>query len=370
MGRIEKLTEEQEVLLQDTLNKWLTIGRSCEPLNMDKVNLIVEDFYRRIGKEKPLILKFDSPYSCMIAIAMLKSANIKGNLLNDQLESQLNDQLWDQLRSRLWAQLRAQLESQLWGQLYDQLRGQLWGQLGSQLYDQLNWSYFGGSLWCNLEVFYKYCHDIGVTYTSDQLELLDLWLRQSEEMSLWWPMEGICVVSERPEFLNTDDAGRLHNPDGPAIRYRDGWSVYAINGVRMPEKYFTEPVTVDVIDQEENAEISRKLIERYGLQKYIEDSNAEKIAEDEWGILYRKDVLNDEPIVMVSVLNSTPEEYEYEGLEERLEKREFRRSELGTPGKYKRYMLRVPPDTKTPLQGLAWMADMTEEEYAMLDCES
>lgn len=319
--KIETLTPEQEVLLQQTIDRWLSIGRSCEPIDMQKAEEVITEFYAKIGKPKPKIVKFDSPYGCMIAASMSK---------------------WDQLR--------------------DQLRG--------QLRDQLNWNYFAGAYWSFVEVFYKFCNQIGVEYTQEQTELLDLWIKQSEILQFWWPMDGLCVISERPEILNLDEAGRLHNPNGPAIRYRDGWSVYTINGVRMPEKYFTQPVTPSIIDSETNVEIQRKLIERYGLQKYIEDSGAKKIAEDEWGILYYKEMLNDEPIVMVSVLNSTPEEYEYEGLEERLEKREFRKSELGTPGKYKRYMLRVPPDTKTPLQGLAWMANMSEEEYAELDCES
>ncbi|MUL61151.1 MULTISPECIES: DUF6745 domain-containing protein [unclassified Mycolicibacterium] len=50
----------------------------------------------------------------------------------------------------------------------------------------------------------------------------------------WWPMNDIVIATERPEQIRTDPQGRPHNPDGPAIIYRDGFSVYCWHGDAVP----------------------------------------------------------------------------------------------------------------------------------------
>lgn len=50
----------------------------------------------------------------------------------------------------------------------------------------------------------------------------------------WWPMNDVVIATERPEQIHTDPQGRPHNPDGPAIIYRDGFSVYCWHGEAVP----------------------------------------------------------------------------------------------------------------------------------------
>ena len=124
----------------------------------------------------------------------------------------------------------------------------------------------------------------------------------------WWiAYKDIFIVSNRPRSIVRNDMGRLNNMDGMAVEYRDGWGVYAINGVRLQEKYFNKPLTTNIIDSCTNTEQRRVLITKYGTQKYIQDSGSIKIHSDEWGTLYRKERQGDTPIEMVKVVNSTPE---------------------------------------------------------------
>ena len=57
--------------------------------------------------------------------------------------------------------------------------------------------------------------------------------------------------------------------------------------------------------------------------------------------MYRKELPDDEPIVMVKVRNSTPE----------------------TDGTVKDYFLRVPPTSETPRQAVAWTFGVEANEY-------
>jgi hypothetical protein len=135
-----------------------------------------------------------------------------------------------------------------------------------------------------------------------------------------------CIVSDRPEVIRKDDRHRPHCEDGPFLRWRDGWALYAIRGTRVPADVIENPasVTVERINAEQNAEIRRVMLERYGWGRYIEDSGAKELHRDEFGTLYRQELAGDEPLVMVAVDNST----------------------LEPDGTRKRYFLRVHPELR------------------------
>ena len=54
----------------------------------------------------------------------------------------------------------------------------------------------------------------------------------------WWPYRQFCIVSERPSEVHTADGPHLHNDAGPAVRFRDGWCVWAIDGWWSMSKSF------------------------------------------------------------------------------------------------------------------------------------
>jgi len=95
------------------------------------------------------------------------------------------------------------------------------------------------------------------------------------------------------------------------LTYPDGWSIYAVHGIIIPREIIESPETISVtgIQDENNAEIRRIMIDRYGIQRYIYDTGSKEIATDAWGTLYQIPLQNDEPIVMVKYANSTPDEY-------------------------------------------------------------
>lgn len=63
-------------------------------------------------------------------------------------------------------------------------------------------------------------------------------------------------------------------------------------------------ITVKQIEQEENAELRRTLIEIYGQARYLQDAGATEIHSDPFGVLYRKE-LRGEFLMMVRVIDAT-----------------------------------------------------------------
>ncbi|WP_326702448.1 DUF6745 domain-containing protein [Streptomyces cyaneofuscatus] len=160
----------------------------------------------------------------------------------------------------------------------------------------------------------------------------------------WWPYERAVVISERPEVLHRDEAGRLDHGARPALAYRDGFALYAWRGMPVPADFLAElaSLTPRRIREEENAELRRVMLEFYGYDRYLTESGAEPVHRDETGILWRIALDGDEDVVMVEVVNSTPE----------------------ADGTHRTYWLRVPPATRTAKDGVAWTFGLDGAAYA------
>jgi hypothetical protein len=105
-----------------------------------------------------------------------------------------------------------------------------------------------------------------------------------------------------------------------------------------PEELFS----LKDIDGTENIEARRLMIELYGLGRYLKDKRARLLQKDQYGELYFMSQSGDEEIVVVKVINSTPE----------------------PDGTYREYFLRVPVSVRTAREGVAWSFGMEEYEYA------
>jgi hypothetical protein len=167
----------------------------------------------------------------------------------------------------------------------------------------------------------------------------------AEEAGWWWPYEDLAIVSGRPHEIHRDEIGRLHRGDGPALAYEGGFELHAWRGMPLPagfiESLSTGPLARDRIAKERNAELRRVMLECYGFDRYLADTSAKPLGRDEAGVLWRIDLPRDEPVVMVEVVNATPE----------------------PDGTHRTYWLRVPPHTRSAREGVAWTFGLTEQEY-------
>ncbi|GAA3230617.1 DUF6745 domain-containing protein [Actinocorallia longicatena] len=159
----------------------------------------------------------------------------------------------------------------------------------------------------------------------------------------WWPYENLVILTERPDDLHRDEPGRLHRGDGPALGYPDGFALHAWRGMPIPPGFIATLATLTArqILAEDNAELRRVMLEHFGYDRYLAEIDAKPLHRDATGTLWRIDLPGDEPVVMVEVLNSTPE----------------------PDGSTRTYYLRVPPDTTTARAGVAWTFGLTEEAY-------
>ena len=169
------------------------------------------------------------------------------------------------------------------------------------------------------------------------------WYAVFDECIACWMHEEICCVADFPQTLHVDDAWRLHRDDGPAIAWRDGGERYYIRNIEVTKQVVEAPQTLSVqqIFDEENLEVRRIMIERFGFGNLVAGAASVPIHEDSTGALFQIESPGDESITIVRVQNSTQE----------------------PDGTFKDYYLRVPPGISTAREAVAWTFGLESHEY-------
>ncbi|EPD68928.1 DUF6745 domain-containing protein [Streptomyces sp. HGB0020] len=340
----ESLSSEQSVSLEK-LGQWRAWAAATGPADRAAAEDGVRRAYRLAGLAEPeRVVWVGSPKA---AVTLIRELPDRGPSVRDAV------------RSAPWARERRRLHAEL-------------GATGWSAH----WAATGGRLWDSTQALVDRIHagviedlvgrDAGKEAAEVRLLLLDAVLGQHDAPWLaafpcedgalgalaqvcrsagwWWPFARVAVLSERPVALHRDEAGRLDHGDGPALAYPDGFALHAWRGMPVPADFLAElrTLTPERIRGEENAELRRVMLEYYGYDRYLADSGARPVHQDETGTLWRIDLVDDEPVVMVEVLNSTPE----------------------PDGTRRTYWLRVPPSTRTAKEGVAWTFGLQPEVYA------
>jgi len=269
---IEKLTAEQEALLPVYRDKWLGIGLSTKPLDFEKAKVAVYAAYESAGLSKPT--KFHTAKSPVDAIRIIQKLNpkMKARKILDDMTYGCHDANW----------------------------------LG----------------------FYQYFRDVVGLKACDKLSgLIDLahhcgWLNMYDDT---------VVFQDRPEHIKFDEQNRLHCEDGPAILYRDGYSVYAWHGVTIPSEWITNKgeLTAKIALTWVNTEQRKAACEIIGWATVLRELNANIIESDE------------DPMIGTLLEVNTPD----------IGKEKFLRVLCGTG---REFAIPVPPDMKTALEANAW----------------
>lgn len=292
VDRVDSLTPAQEAQLEGWRQKWLAIGLSTEPADRAAAENGVRLAYEFAGEKPPKkIIWCDSP---------LAGARKAAELLGGSPSTQVSYACYGQ--------------------------------------HDAGWLGFYDFLWnvCQL----------------DAAEKIQGLCEVAKHAGWWWAMDKAVILTERPTVVSRDEQGRLHSLEGPAIAYPDKWALYAVHGIRVARQIIEEPETMTIkqIRSESNVEVRRVMIERFGMDRFVKDSDAETLHTDTDGLGHPRRLLrlprpSDTDIVVVEVVNSSPE----------------------PDGTRKKYMLRVPPQIRTCQQAIAWTFGIEKAaEYAPL----
>lgn len=156
----------------------------------------------------------------------------------------------------------------------------------------------------------------------------------------------------------TDVRRMIHRENGPAVYLDNGTVLYYWHGTNVPEWVIMNPekITLRRILKEQNIELRRVLIERFGEGRFIKELGAEKIHEDKYGILWeaRRDKLMENKIDSLSDRDVV----RIFGHNRRIKYVQVQ--DASTPHEY---FIPVPSTMKRAKQAIAWSFQLKEEEY-------
>jgi len=183
--QIESLTPEQEARIPAYLEKYLAIGLSIRPTDKVKAEKALKASYKYLKMEEPEIRWVDSP----IKGAIMAAQEAKGSM------DVTRENIRDQASKASFGQFEA-----------------YWVSTPSFIANEL-------------EV--------------EKDELIDIVNGIIEEVNTYWTFEGLIIATEKPVAIHFEN-DKLHNPDGLALEYKDGYGIFALNGVRYKDMFDVE----------------------------------------------------------------------------------------------------------------------------------
>jgi len=75
----------------------------------------------------------------------------------------------------------------------------------------------------------------GATFDKEKQSVIKIMEDLCKYTSLVYPFQNFCMVLRKPIEINLNDNHQIHCEDGPAIEYRDGYRIWALDGRVVPE---------------------------------------------------------------------------------------------------------------------------------------
>lgn len=290
---VEELTKEQCSKFPYYRNKWVDIGLDTKECNVIEAVKYIKQAYEIQNLQAPefFIGPVNDPYEGALAEKILRE--FKDNKTKFKNARHLNELVMQEVSVRCEKKEKISISNQVYG---------------------------CADYWLS---FYDYFHN--ETPEVKGLDLINPLKNLALHIGWWTPLSGVAIMQHKPLEVHRDERNRLHNTDGHAIKYRgksDVCNLYRVSGVAVNEKIINREFNAADIENEENVEVRRVMIDLYGQEKFLQETNAEVVHEDEFGVLYKKDLKNDQSMFVVKVVNSTPE----------------------PDGSYKDYFIRVDPN--------------------------
>ncbi|MGK7902550.1 MAG: DUF6745 domain-containing protein [Hormoscilla sp.] len=294
------ITRELEIMIMDCRKKWMCIEVSRERINLQRAKEATRSLYAALGLSEPEIVFASSPYEALQQIIDLQ-INLQEQSLKTSIESKLKADNIPISGLRQWSMLlnhsnnngvdwNLHLQKKMMQQIIAR-------QIGIKIIEnngfvsenyslylsylvnhQLNTNCIMPYLWSDVAAW--------LDFQSNALKVIDsqkvsyhFW-KVIQECGWIFPFKNLCIVCDRPRKMNLDNQHRLHAEGEPAVEYADGFSIYAYQGLGLPEKYGkinSEKWRSQWILEERNAELRRVLIQGIGYDRICQELSSQTL---------------------------------------------------------------------------------------------
>ena len=258
-ARIDELTPEQEALIDQIADEYLTSFYSCKPLDEEAAEKGIKAVYALADLPEPQVYFADSPLGAQIMCAYLRELEKEG-------EVKQGDRVWDRVRDRVgdrvWARVRARVEFEPFA-----LTG-VWDR---------NWV-----------SFYDYFERIGLDLECPEFSMFRAFIRSGVYDTIQF--ESCAIVVLPPSKIVVDAEGNLHATDGVAVEWPDGYGERFLWGVGfdddLHERVCSGAMSAKDVLAIENIEQRRAALRLLGPEKILASLESRLIDSQEGYELY------------------------------------------------------------------------------------
>jgi len=134
--------------------------------------------------------------------------------------------------------------------------------------------YLCGSFDAPIFAFYDFFHnEVGIDFGA-VTENYKIW-SSTHELGLIFPLNEICIVSQKPTAVHLNEAKVAHKDGGPAISFagEGNLNIYMLNGVRVPDwlaETHHSKLTVQQYNEITNADQRMEFVKKVGIERMLE----------------------------------------------------------------------------------------------------
>ncbi len=305
---LEKLTPEQERIIIECRDEWLHRGLKENSFNMEEFRKGINWLYDKCGFGPPHIIVTDSPMAAQSAANIIMENNFSIEKMQEEVDKRID------LKKKVPLQ---------------------------------NFTPYGSLSDYGWASFYDAMERIGVDLgpKKEEFHIFMNFLKAGHYDFI--ALESVVIVCMKPQFIKQVE-GRNHATDGPAIAWKDGYKLYAINGRTMPAWVFEDEITKDKFIKETNAELRAGMYARLGQAAVMKLLGAE---------LVDTCTDNDEVLKLWKTKEKFPE----------LRDQHLTWVECACPSTGTSYLLGCDPSATTAKAAMAASWGMQAEEYTVDD---
>ena len=273
----ETITQAEKQLISDITAEYM--GLMCTKINKEEAEKGVDFLYTIAGFKAPKKVFVDSPLGAqylynMIVMAIDNDAEIAS--YSKQQTSNGGDTVWESALASFLTAFGEDIQG-LEFEHENYLRDKCYLNLDKHVSSSWNGN-ISDAGYC---AYYDFYIKTGTIETTENFEKMKQYLRSGIYDCI--QMADICIVISHPEEYHTDKSedNKLHHESHYAIKFADGFQPCYWHGQKVPSKwiYFPEEVTKGDINEIENVELKRALMEILGEKRFFELLDLEVIDE-------------------------------------------------------------------------------------------
>jgi len=260
------LTDYQRSRFKEWAEKWIKHGLSTERADWDQFEKGARECYRLanlndkvpiVRVPSPIVGAFAAPIAANIICGLKKSHN-------NPKDSAVDSAVGSSVGSAVYSEVYSAVESAV----------------GSGK-GKLFWHYWlGGSFWQGWNAWVDFFFEVCDLDNDEAKRKFQAYKKTSISACYWWPNKHFIMVCDRPTEINLATNGRLHNTNGMAIKWPDGWGLYSLNGITVPGWVVMKPIheiTSNDIFGLKNVDQRREIIRRIGIDIFVSKCGAKVI---------------------------------------------------------------------------------------------